>query len=196
VIKGLTKGSASLATGAYSTPGSRSAPFGQTASVDSATFYANVADIDGVGGGDGGGIFVPNGGTQYLRNSLLTGNEDHSGSGTLLPDCAGSIISQDYNLIQQAAIVAGCSLIGSTGNDKRGVYPNVVATTLQDNGGPAPTLLLPPGSAAINGGDPSGCKDENGNPLLTDQRSFPRLGPCDIGAYEFARYLLLPLIMR
>jgi hypothetical protein len=169
----------------------------QTASVDSATFSANVADYDANNSGDGGGIFVGGGATQYLRDSLLTGNEDRSVTpNPILPDCAGVVFSQDYNLIQQSANPAGCNIIGNTGHDKHGTFPNVLDSTLQDNGGPTPTLLLPPGSAAINGGDPSGCKDENGNSLPADQRGRPRLGPCDIGAYEFARYNFLPIIMR
>jgi hypothetical protein len=64
----------------------------------------------------------------------------------------------------------------------------------QDNGGPKSTLALLQGSVAINGGDPAGCKDENGSPLATNQRGPPRLGPCDIGAYEIMLRVLLPLI--
>jgi len=40
------------------------------------------------------------------------------------------------------------------------------------------------GSAAINAGDPAGCKDDIGNILSADQRGAPRVGRCDIGAYE------------
>ena len=91
---------------------------------------------------------------------------------------------------------AVCNVIGSTAHDRHGTFSGVVDSTLQNNGGTTPTLALPPGSAAINGGDPTGCKDENGNPLPTDQRGFARVGPCDIGAFEFVLRGFLPLIRR
>lgn len=47
---------------------------------------------------------------------------------------------------------------------------------LTDNGGPMPTMALQSDSPAINAG--SDCSP-------TDQRNFPRVGACDIGAYEF-----------
>ncbi len=168
----------------------------QTANVNSATFFANVADYDADNNGDGGGIFVANGATQYLRSSLLTGEEDRTVSGLVLPDCAGTIISENYNLIQQSSSPSGCNMIGSTSHDLHGTFPGVLDSAAQYNGGPTPTIALPPGSAAINAGDPTGCKDENGNPLSVDQRGYPRLGPCDIGAFEFMLRGFLPLMLK
>ncbi len=168
----------------------------QVANIDSATFNNDKADFDGDNIGDGGGIFVANGATQYLRNSLLTGNVDDTASGPVLPDCAGTIISQNYNLFKQSSSPTGCNIIGSTSHDLHGTFPGVLDSAAQYNGGPTPTIALPPGSAAINAGDPTGCKDENGNPLTTDQRGYPRVGPCDIGAYEFALRGFLPLVLK
>jgi hypothetical protein len=120
-----------------------------------------------------------------LRNSLLTGDTDDSPSGTKAAECFGDIISQDYNLIAQTPSPTGCNVIGSTGHNLIGIFPNVLSTTLQDNGGPTPTLELPPGSAAIDKGQSSGS--------TTDQRGFPRpVGTAkvsggdgsDIGAFE------------
>jgi hypothetical protein len=146
--------------------------------------------------GDGGGLFVASGPTLLLRNSLLSGNVDLTASGAVLPDCAGDVISLDYNLIQQTPAAAGCNVTGTTGHNKIGTFPNALDTLLQNNGGTTPTLALPPGSAAINASDPTGCQDENGQPLTTDQRGFPRLGACDSGAYEFVLRGFLPLILR
>ena len=165
------------------------------ASVDSATFNANVAGRDGGNLGDGGALFANNGSTLFLRNSLLSGNADNTTSGPILPDCAGTIISLGYNLIEQRASVASCTVLnGST--DIHGTFPGVMDSMPRFNGGNTQTIALPPGSAAINAGDPAGCKDETGSPLLTDQRGFPRLGPCDIGAFEYGVQTWLPLVVR
>ena len=67
---------------------------------------------------------------------------------------------------------------------------------LQNNGGPTQTQALLPGSPAINAGNPAGCRDALGALLLADQRGFPRLGRCDIGAYEFAWHNFLPHVVR
>ena len=165
-----------------------------TASVDSATFLDNIADSNTDNIGDGGGLFIATGATFLLRNSLLTGEVDNGGA--VLPDCAGTIVSQDYNLIEQSPSPSGCNILGTTAHDRHGTFPGVLDSGPQDNGGSTPTIALPPGSVAINGGDPSGCKDDGGNPLTIDQRGFPRLGPCDIGAYEFVLRGFLPLVLK
>lgn len=167
-----------------------------TANVDSVTFNNNTADIDGNSAGDGGALYVLDGATLFLRDSLLTGDTDDSPSGTHAPECFGDIISQDYNLIAQTPSPTVCNVIGSTGHNLIGIFPNVLDFQLLVHGGATPTLALPPGSAAINAGDPLGCKDENGSPLLFDQRGKPRIGACDIGAYERDAFLFLPLILK
>ena len=59
---------------------------------------------------------------------------------------------------------------------------------LQNNGGPTATVVLGPGSAALDTGDPSLAVDANGSSLNTDQRggAYARRvgGKVDIGAYE------------
>jgi len=66
---------------------------------------------------------------------------------------------------------------------------NPILGPLQNNGGPTFTQALPPGTPAIDAGNPSGCRDSNGNLLKTDQRGMPRPDKedktgCDMGAYE------------
>ena len=56
-------------------------------------------------------------------------------------------------------------------------------------------MALLPGSPAIDAGNPSGCTDDQGNLLKTDQRGQPRpdkedTGGCDMGAYERRRYAM------
>jgi CSLREA domain-containing protein len=138
------------------------------------TVAQNVADDDHDGVGDGGGVSFGNG---TAANSLIAGNSD---SGGQAPDCAGTLNSAGYNLIQNTA---GCTITGET-SDVIGAA--ALLGPLQNNGGPTPTRALLPGSAAIDAGDPAGCIDIAGGSLSTDQRGFPRpRGPaCDIGAYE------------
>jgi hypothetical protein len=139
--------------------------------------------------GLGGGLTNASSSSITIRNTLIAKNRNE----TLSPqDCAtlgaGTITSAGYNLIQKTT---GCTITGTTTGNKTGVNPNI--GPLQDNGGPTLTRALLPGSPAIDAGNPSGCKDENGTPLSTDQRGRDRTidgdgngsAICDIGAFEF-----------
>jgi uncharacterized repeat protein (TIGR01451 family) len=105
-----------------------------------------------------------------LRNSIISGN-----SASSAPDCRGAIASAGYNLIGNTS---GCTF-SAAGGDLIGVDPKL--GPLEGSPGYRPLL---PGSPAVNGGNPAGCKDDKGNPLPTDQRGLPRFGRCDIGSYE------------
>ena len=67
-----------------------------------------------------------------------------------------------------------CNLIAG------GDQPNsvVLLGALADNGGPTHTHALMAGSVAIDAADGAACPP-------TDQRGVSRVGPCDVGAYEF-----------
>jgi uncharacterized repeat protein (TIGR01451 family) len=120
----------------------------------------------------GGGIW--NWGTFSMQNSILAGNTWDTGNPN---DCAGSSINSSYNLIGNTY---GCNLSGSQG-DLLNVDPGL--GPLQNNGGPTPTQALLIDSPAINAANSAGCMGSAGL-LATDQRGFPRVGRCDIGAYE------------
>jgi uncharacterized repeat protein (TIGR01451 family) len=95
------------------------------------------------------------------------------------PNCSsnfGSFIieSLGYNLVGSSV---GCTFAATTG-DLTGFDPRLG----QLEGSPGYLPLLP-SSPAIDAGNPAGCEGSSG-PLTTDQRGFPRLGICDIGAYE------------
>jgi len=172
----------------------------------SSTVALNEADFDDVGsgsdGGDGGGIFVVGSSNRVkLHNTIVAKNEDGS-SGTFepyAPDCDGDITSLGYNLF--GALDTGlivCSFSGPATDDLIGLKGTPLDPSigiLAENGGPTRTHALISNSPAIDAGDPSGCIDENGDLLHSDQRLKERTfdGPpnrdpearCDIGAYEY-----------
>ena len=130
-------------------------------------------------GSPGGGVESSDG-TATLRNTLIAGNQASSGA-----DCSGTLQSEGYNLIEDTS---GCTLTGILTGNITGQDP--LLGPLADNTGPTKTHELLAGSPAIDAGNPAGCTDENGMPLLTDQRGSPRPVDCggglrcDIGAFE------------
>lgn len=135
--------------------------------LNSITVSANTSQ------GDGGGIYN-NGVVTALRNSILASNTASGNSS----DCSGPLTSQGYNLIQT---ITGCTI--TTTSNLIGINPKL--GSLQANGGSTLTHALLPGSPALNAANPAGCTDGSGNPLTTDQRGWPHIGRCDIGAYEY-----------
>lgn len=125
-------------------------------------------------GGNGGGI--SSSGSISLQNSIVANSRyDYGG------DCEGGITSNGYNLSSDGT----CNF--SNSGDINNTDPKL--GTLENWGGPTPTIPLLPGSPAIDAGNPLGCKDSQGHLLTTDQRGMPRpnkedTGGCDIGAYE------------
>ena len=93
---------------------------------------------------------------------------------------AGTVKSQRDVLADSPVAVDSLDVPGCA------VPVRVLQIPLADNGGSTETHALLTGGPAIDAGNPAGCTDEAGMPLLTDQRGEPRpFGPaCDIGAFE------------
>jgi hypothetical protein len=145
---------------------------------------------------EGGGI--SNGGILTLTNSTLNGNSAPSGQG-------GAISNADQTMIGDTVLNAGASggTIFNNGGTITSLGYNIASDNgggvltgpgdqintdpmlgpLQDNGGPAFTHALLPGSPAINAGDPNFTP-----PPSFDQRGtgYPRVvnGRIDIGSFE------------
>ncbi|MFO1462853.1 MAG: choice-of-anchor Q domain-containing protein [bacterium] len=131
-----------------------------------------------------------------VQNSILAGNTAFIEGADCTDDngLSGTVVSQGFNLL---GIDDQCSGEFDGTGDKIGTLAsplNPRLSALADNGGPTPSHALQAGSPAIDGGNPSGCRDENGLLLGLDQRGFSRNGDgdangsavCDIGAFENA----------
>jgi hypothetical protein len=165
------------ATGGYSGTGVNSNRGGgiesggtmATLSISSSTITGNSDGSYG-SGIHGGGIF---GSVTAIQNSIVANNSKGN--------CSGAVTSMGYNLSSDDS----CKFSGV--GDANNVNP--VLGPLQNNGGPTQTLAILEGSPAIDAGNPSGCRDNNGNLLRTDQRGYRRhdaedTAGCDIGAFE------------
>jgi hypothetical protein len=129
-------------------------------------------------GGSGGGI-KNNGAPITLRNSLVADNYALIG-----PDCSGVVGTAGFNLIGN---VSGCTFTPTSGdltNLDAGLYRLF---------GTSQAMLLLVDSPAIDAGNPDGCTDHLGNPILVDQLGSARpingdeqgAAYCDIGAVEY-----------
>jgi hypothetical protein len=152
-----------------------------------ATIFENRAKASFIGNGDGGGLYII-GGNVFMKNSILAGNM-RSPLNPSSDDCKGTLVSQDYNLIEETE---GCTISGTATHDQIGV--DLKLDSLADNGGPTLTRMPQQGSEVIDKGNPDGCTDTDGLLLATDQRGYPRTvdgdgvggAVCDVGAVEFA----------
>ena len=159
--------------------------------LNSCTLQGNQAYGDLGGYARGGGIAVFQSAPLTLENTIVSGNvlTSYFNGNTAGPDVYGTVTSGGYNFIGQAD---GTSA-GWIGSDLTGTGASPIDPQfgpLQNNGGPTPTLALPPTSPAVNQGKSFG--------LTTDQRGFPRPFPypgvanaaggdgSDIGAYEIS----------
>jgi hypothetical protein len=159
-----------------------------SATIVNSTFASNRAGANpgsNTSGGNGGAIWVAEGGSALVESSTFAGNVRGSRSlgangihgtafvgGSILADaeprCSG-ITTTTRNLL--SAPDATCPVSSIVGDPRLG--------PLGANGGPTPTMLPGPGSAAVNALAGAGCPG-------TDQRGLPRpaLGACDAGAVE------------
>ncbi|MFZ2095333.1 MAG: right-handed parallel beta-helix repeat-containing protein [Anaerolineales bacterium] len=142
----------------------------------------------------GGGILSDNAAIT-LRNTIIAENQASSG-----PDCMGIIHTAGYNLIGDTS---GCTFVPSTGD-----LTDITAFLGLRFGMPA-TITLQSTSPAMDAGNPDGCFDNWGNPIIHDQLGTIRpvdgnndgSSYCDIGAFEYdpslpPQWLYLPIGMR
>jgi hypothetical protein len=110
----------------------------------------------------GTGIFDEDG-TTSITNTIVA----HNGNGTkYFRDCFAGVTSSTNSIDGDGSCNANITA------DPR------LAQFINANGGPTATDALQAGSPAIDAGQASACPP-------TDQRHAPRVGTCDIGAFEF-----------
>src|SRR5262249_16300491 len=158
-----------------------------TATLVHVTLTGNRADGDGSGDGTGGGLKTV-AASVTLINTLVAGN--FRGTGAARDDLSGGVEGASFgNLVGAGNGMSGISdggkgkLVGTSVNP---IDPKL--GPLQNNGGPAPTHALLPGSPAINAASA-------GRALPADQRGVNRGAAPDIGALEFVpRPLVVSLV--
>ena len=174
-------------------------------SLRNITVRENHADYDMDSGVESGGGLYVDGGNITIWNSILAGNR---------VDGVGGVAGADCTRTGMAAFSTSYSLLGVNNSDSTACdftspgdmqgFPGIPLqpglAPLLYNGGSTATYALMLGSPALDGGNPAGCTNPNGTPLLTDQRGYPRpVGEaCDMGAYEHQQPYgnFLPLIAR
>lgn len=138
--------------------------------------------IAGNGGGAGGGIFLAATATLDLDHATLSLNHAN-GPGGGIGSAAGATATIIHSIVSDNTQGAGSDIDldgGWSGTGNLVSSPGAALGPLQDNGGPTPTILPGPGSAAIDAIAPQDCVRP------TDQRGIarPQGAGCDIGAVE------------
>ena len=141
---------------------------------------------------------ILNRGTLTLYNSTITGNKYDGPAGGLVTSGTASVINNiiagNFNVPNTQSDCANTgdlllshSLVGDGSCDAAGGTNNLSGDPrlgpFGDNGGPTSTYALEENSPAIDAGDDTICASEPVNNV--DQRGAPRVGQCDIGAYEW-----------
>ncbi len=149
-----------------------------TLNLYNVTVYSNSASVSG------GGVF--NTGSFNFRASIIAGNS----APTVSPDCAGTLTSADYNLVQST----GGALAGTLTHVISGTSPLLSPLALNSNFDNASLNHLPnAGSPVIDAGPPGGCTNAVAAALDHDQRGLFRPADgngdgssvCDLGSVEF-----------
>jgi hypothetical protein len=126
--------------------------------LDSVTVGYNTASPGGLAALRSSGAVLPT-----LINSIVSNNDGN---------CAGTFVSLGYNIGGDTS----CGLVKPS--DQAGISPQI--QPMADNGGPTPTLRLPPGSPAINKGTCNQTEDQRNAVRPAENEES-----CDAGAFEF-----------
>lgn len=136
--------------------------------------HSTIANNTEQSGFGAGGVSLANSTTQNIKNSIIAYNL----SDGVLFNSLTTLSSQGYNISDDDPFLGGALISDFISTD-----PKIDA--LADNGGPTQTHELQSDSVAIDMGEPTGCQDNFGTNITTDQREELRDDlRCDIGAFE------------
>lgn len=148
------------------------------ATIRHSTIAGNLAGTDPILATLGAGITIEEEAKVTLENTIVANNiaGAREGGDNAASDILGNFTTIGVNLVE---VHSGGSLSGPA---PLSADPDL--SPLADNGGPTQTMMLRPGSPAIDAGP--AFDDASVAALFTDQRGFPRLlnGSIDLGAYE------------
>ncbi len=144
---------------------------GANLTLTNTTIVGNRADNRWGGVRNASNLAWPSIPSLNITNTILSDNRSKDGEENCIHD-AGTMISHGGNISGDYS----CDLLNH-GSDRAGAVPGL-NTQLADNGGPTFTHALLAGSIAIDAGIGDKCPP-------ADQRGMPRVGRCDIGAFEF-----------
>lgn len=152
-------------------------------SLSNSTVAFNTANNDNTGAETGGGIDVTTG-TLNTRSTIIGRNS--VGTGGTSPDISGTIVSGDYNLIQDTSGTIIAFAQNFAPNDITGVDPLLLP--LANNGGTTLTHALSMNSPAIDKGNSFGTTtDQRGQLRPVDMPGIPNAADgSDIGAFELS----------
>ncbi len=139
------------------------------------------------------GSAIYNEGVADVKGTIFADHLDHAGTGVVSPvgNCAGTstppVTDENYNI----SVDNSCGFTAASSlNNVTAAELDLDPLGLQNNGGASFTVALESGSDAIGLIPLANCTQQDGDPLVTDQRLFGRPDPyypvgCDSGAYEF-----------
>jgi hypothetical protein len=166
---------------------------GGTATLTNSTVSGNTAidTANAAGDADGGGIYA-GGGTLTLQNVTVAGNRASTDDGVFRTPAGAATVTLNSTIVSGVPALSACGGSPPAGaniladdSSCGGAIGDARLAALADNGGPTDTHALGAGSAAMDGGGP-GCP-------ASDQRGVARVGPCDIGAFEYVPPVTPPL---
>lgn len=165
-----------------STFSGNSAVWGGGIGISQGTLTVTNSTLSGNTGTDGDNIWNTTG-TANLRNTILS-------TGSSRANCSGTVTNGGNN------IDSGTSC-GWQSNSSSLSNTNPLLSALANNGGPTQTMALQAASPAIDAGSASICALAwPDGPGGVDQRGVSHKGVCDIGAFELASKLFLPLVLK
>ncbi len=141
-------------------------------------------------------MYIDSSASVTMRNSILAGNIDLAGT-TRAHDISGALVSDGNNLVGECNVLF-CTVTGNMTGNLKGlpsapVAPLLLPLTLDGDLHYTWYHPLEAASPAVNAGNITGCRDQAGELLPTDQLGKMRAAwlRCDMGAFNHRTIILI-----